>query len=58
MSGMRGQLNRNRGSINFGIYIEELQTGKCYNLSWNMEIDDEWWFWSLADIDTIANLPK
>lgn len=39
--------------------IEDLKTGKRYNLSWNMEIDCEaMWFWSLADIDSLSNLHK
>lgn len=35
--------------------VQDLKTGKCYNLSWNMEIDwDGWWFWSLADLETLT----
>ena len=30
--------------------VQDLKTNKCYNLSWNMEYDGEWWFWSLADL--------
>lgn len=36
--------------------VQDMQTGKCYNLSYNMEIDnDGMWFWSLADIQTLTN---
>ena len=35
--------------------VQDLKTGKHYNLSYNMEIDsDGMWFWSLADIQTIT----
>jgi len=34
--------------------VQDLKTNRCYNLSWNMEIDDDWWFWSLADIQTLT----
>jgi len=35
--------------------VQDLQTGKCYNLSWNMEYYGKWWFWSLSDYDTLIN---
>lgn len=36
--------------------VQDLKTEKCYNLSWNMEIDDgSIWFWSLGDIDTLTD---
>jgi hypothetical protein len=39
--------------------VQDLKTNKCYNLSWNMEIDsDGMWFWSLADFETLTTLPK
>lgn len=39
--------------------VQDLKTKRRYNLSWNMEIDsDGWWFWSLADFDTLTDLPK
>lgn len=38
--------------------IQDLQTSKCYNLSWNMELDGDWWFWSLSDYETLTNIPK
>ncbi len=35
--------------------VQDLQTGKCYNLSWNMDIDDDsMWFWSLSDFATLT----
>jgi len=39
--------------------VQDLKTNRCYNLSWNMEIDsDGWWFWSLADFDTLTDFTK
>lgn len=35
--------------------VQDLKTGKHYNLSWNMDIDDEnIWLWSLADFNTLT----
>jgi len=34
--------------------VEDLKTSRCYNLSWNMEYEGDWWFWSLADIQTLT----
>jgi len=35
--------------------VEDLKTGKHYNLSYNLEIDsDGMWFWSLADYETLT----
>ena len=36
--------------------VQDLKTNRCYNLSHNMEIDGDWWCWSLADFDTLTNL--
>ena len=36
--------------------VQDIKTDKCYNLSWNMEYDDGWWFWSLSDYDAIVNI--
>ena len=33
--------------------VQDLKTNRCYNISWNMEIDGDWWLWSLADIENI-----
>jgi hypothetical protein len=38
--------------------VQELLTNKTYTLSWNMELDDDYWLWSLADLPTIYNLTK
>jgi hypothetical protein len=38
--------------------VQELQTGKCYNLSWNLENDGDIWLWALSDFDTLLDLPK
>jgi len=35
--------------------VQDTKTNRCYNLTWNMEIDDDWWFWSLADFETLTN---
>jgi hypothetical protein len=38
--------------------VQELATNKCYNLTWNMGFEGDWWLWSLADFETLVNLPK
>jgi len=38
--------------------VQDLSTNRCYNLSRNMEFDGDWWFWSLADYETLTDLPK
>jgi len=38
--------------------VQDLQTNRCYNLSWNMEFDGDWYLWSLADLETLTPLPK
>lgn len=38
--------------------VQELLTNKTYTLSWNMELDNDYWLWSLADLPTIYNLTK
>jgi len=39
--------------------VQDLKTHRCYNISWNMEIDcNGWWLWSLADFETLTDLPK
>lgn len=35
--------------------VQEIKSNRCYNLTWNMEIDDDWWFWALADFETLTN---
>lgn len=35
--------------------VQDLKADKCYNLSYNLEINsDGMWFWSLADIDSLS----
>lgn len=34
--------------------VQDIKTNRCYNLTWNMEIDDDWWFWSLSDFETMT----
>jgi len=39
--------------------VQDLKTNRCYNISWNMEIDcDGLWLWTLADFETLTDLPK
>jgi len=38
--------------------VQDLRTNKCYNISWNMEYDGDWWFWSLSDLETLTDLTK
>jgi len=35
--------------------VQDIKTNRCYNLTWNMEIDDDWWFWALADFETLTD---
>ena len=35
--------------------VQDVKTNRCYNLTWNMEIDDNWWFFALADFETLTN---
>ena len=38
------------------IYLnfQDIKTNRCYNLTWNMEIDDDLWFWILSDFETLS----
>lgn len=39
--------------------VQDLKTNRCYNLSHNMEIDsDGWWFWSVVDFQTLTDSTK
>ena len=38
--------------------VQDIKTNRCYNLTWNMEIDDDWWFWSLADFETLTEISE
>ena len=43
------------GVINLN--VQELETNKTYNLSWNMEYNGSYWLWALADFGTLMSLP-
>lgn len=34
--------------------VQELLSDKTYTLSWNMEYIEDWWLWSLADLQTLT----
>ena len=38
--------------------VQDIKTSRCYNISWNMEYVGDWWFWSLADFETLTDLPN
>ena len=39
--------------------VQDLKTNRCFNLSWNMEVDSEgWWVFSLSDLVTLTDLPQ
>ena len=39
--------------------VQDLKTNRCYNLSYNMEIDSGgMWLWSLADMESLTNITK
>ena len=38
--------------------VKELETQRTYTLSYNMEYTGDYWLWSLADIETLTDLPK
>ena len=33
--------------------VQDLKTGKCYNIDWNMEYEAEYWLWSLSDFENL-----
>jgi hypothetical protein len=37
--------------------VQELLTDKTYTLTWNMEYIGDYWLWSLADFETLTDLP-
>ena len=37
--------------------VHELQNQKTFTLSWNLTYTGEYWLWSLADFQTLTNLP-
>jgi hypothetical protein len=38
--------------------VQELLTNKTYTLTWNMELNNDYWLWSLADLPTICDMTK
>ena len=38
--------------------VQDLQTNRCYNLSRNLQMDSDWWFWALSDFETLTELNK
>ncbi len=38
--------------------VQNLKTNRCFNLSRNLEMDGNWWFWSLADFETLTDLTE
>ena len=38
--------------------VEELKNQKTFTLSWNLNYTGNYWLWSLADYDTLTNLPR
>ena len=34
--------------------VQDLKTNRCYNISWNMEMDGDWWLWSLSDFENLT----
>lgn len=37
--------------------VQELNSPKTFSLSWNLNYTGNYWLWSLADYDTLSNLP-
>jgi len=40
------------------LFVQNLQTQKTFELSWNLEYTGSFWLWSLADLQTLSNLTK
>jgi hypothetical protein len=38
--------------------VQELQSPKTFRLSWNLNYAGDYWLWSLADYETLTNIPK
>jgi hypothetical protein len=38
--------------------VQELPNGRSYTISANMDYTGEYWLWTLADFETLTNLPK
>ena len=37
--------------------LQELQTNRIFNVSWNLDYDGSYYLWTLADYETLTNLP-
>ena len=38
--------------------VQELKTLKTFRPSWNLNYTGDYWLWSIADFETLLNLPK
>ena len=38
--------------------LEELQSGRTFKVSWNLDYDGGYFLWSLADLPSIMNISK
>lgn len=38
--------------------VQELISTKTCTISWNLEYEGNWWFWSLADYDTLIGITR
>lgn len=38
--------------------VQELANSRIFTLSWNMEYSGNWWFWCLADFETLTCSPE
>lgn len=36
--------------------LQELQSNKCFKVSWNLDYEGDYFLWSLADLPSIMNL--
>ena len=40
------------------LIVQNLQTQKTFELSWNLSYTGSYWLWSLADLQTLSSLTK
>ena len=38
--------------------LEELQSGRPFKVSWNLDYQGSYYLWTIADLPTLMNLPK
>ncbi len=38
--------------------LQELQTNRCFKVSWNLDYHGDYYLWSLADLPSIMNISK